>query len=235
VVEEFLASLFEGVEGIVELLEEGGRDLTAESGEVGEGGDFSLVVDLKAEEILVQKLHRFGEIYTEERGVVKGKGPRIVIDPIDGSFNFKNGIPYFGLSVFWEEGVSFVTNLSNGDYFLRVRGRRERGNLYRPTRNWFPSRREVVIFEKAYENPEICRRLTENRVKFRSPGALSLSLCYGEEYRGVLFLGQIREFDIAGPYYYNQHLNWYLNREEGILVMSPEREELERLLKIVKG
>jgi myo-inositol-1(or 4)-monophosphatase len=233
--EEFTTQLFKGVEEIVELIQSGGGELGEESGEVGAGGDKSLLIDLKAEEILISRLGRFGTIVSEERGVVEGSGGKIVIDPIDGSYNFKNGVPYYGLSVYWEGGVGLVVNLSNGDFFLREKEKKSRGNLFHPNKKWIKGKGEVVIFEKAYENLELCKKLQKHRVKFRSPGALSLSLAYGEEYRGVIFRGKIREFDIAGPKFYNRELNWYISPEEELIVMAPDPAEFQTLLQIVKG
>lgn len=75
----------------------------------GEGGDMSLVLDRRCEDIVFEEL---GEIaggtpliaVSEERGEVElgGGGPdalRVVIDPIDGSLNVRRTIPSHSLSI----------------------------------------------------------------------------------------------------------------------------------------
>jgi len=68
----------------------------------GEGGDKSLNMDLVAESIFVKYLSSFGNIYSEESGLIKTKNYEnhtIVIDPLDGSDNFLSNLPYYGTSV----------------------------------------------------------------------------------------------------------------------------------------
>jgi myo-inositol-1(or 4)-monophosphatase len=200
---------------------------------IGYGGDRSLNIDLIAEKIFIKKLSEFGNILSEEAGFVdNGKDKKIVIDPIDGSYNVSNHIPYFGTSVYFEDTASVVVNLSNGDYFTKdENGNKEFKNLFRKT---FKSnfRHDVVIFEKAYKNPDIVEKLHKHGLKFRAPGALSLSLCYGEAAKAVIYKGEIREFDIAAARYYNSDCHWHI--EDDLIVMSPKKEDLEEVLSIIK-
>ncbi len=65
------------------------------SNTIGFGGDNSLNIDLFAENIFIEFLSYFGNIYSEERGFVDfNKDYTIVIDPIDGSNNFYSNLPY---------------------------------------------------------------------------------------------------------------------------------------------
>jgi len=199
---------------------------------IGYGGDRSLNIDLIAEKILIKKLSEFGNIYSEEAGFIdNGKDKKIVIDPIDGSYNVSNNIPYFGTSIYFEDTASVVVNLSNGDYFIRDENGKKFDNLFRkPFNTTF--RHDVVIFEKAYQNPDIVEKLHKHNLKFRAPGALSLSLCYGESSKAVIYKGEIREFDIAAAKYYNNDCFWHF--EDNLIVMSPRKQDLEEVVSIIK-
>ena len=200
---------------------------------IGYGGDRSLNIDLIAEKIYIEKLKEFGNIYSEEAGFIdNGKDKKIVIDPIDGSYNVSNHIPYFGTSLYFEDTASVVVNLSNGDYFTREGDKKEFNNLFRkPFVSSF--RRDVIIFEKAYQNPDIVEKLNKAGLKFRAPGALSLSLCYGEHAKAVIYKGEIREFDIAAARFYNKECFWHI--EDDLLVMSPDEKDLKEVLEVIKA
>ena len=71
-------------------------------------GDFVTSADKRTEKILIeelQKAHPEYGIITEETGIINksNKKNRWIIDPIDGTFNFMNGIPQFAISVGYEE------------------------------------------------------------------------------------------------------------------------------------
>ena len=71
-------------------------------------GDFVTSADKRTEKILVeelQKAHPEYGIVTEEAGIINKSNNknRWIIDPIDGTFNFMNGIPQFAISVGYEE------------------------------------------------------------------------------------------------------------------------------------
>ena len=95
------------------------RDNLFEEKGIGFGGDRSLNVDLIAEEIFIKALSDYGNILSEESGFIdNNKEKTIIIDPIDGSYNISNHIPYFGCSIYLENEASVIVNLSNGDYFV---------------------------------------------------------------------------------------------------------------------
>ena len=71
-------------------------------------GDFVTSADKRTEEILInelQKAHPEYGIVTEETGIINKSNTknRWIIDPIDGTFNFMNGIPQFAISIGYEE------------------------------------------------------------------------------------------------------------------------------------
>ena len=71
-------------------------------------GDFVTSADKRTEKIIIeelQKAHPNYGIITEESGIINKSNVnnRWVIDPIDGTLNFLNGIPQFAISVGYEE------------------------------------------------------------------------------------------------------------------------------------
>ena len=71
-------------------------------------GDFVTSADKRTERILIdelQKAHPEYGIITEETGVINKSNfkNRWIIDPIDGTMNFLNGIPQFAISIGYEE------------------------------------------------------------------------------------------------------------------------------------
>ena len=199
---------------------------------IGYGGDRSLNIDLIAEKIFIKALSDYGNIFSEETGFIdNGKDKKIIIDPIDGSYNISNNLPYFGCSVYLENEAAIVVNLSNGDYFIKDKNGKKFDNLFRkPFKSSY--RHDVILFEKAYQNPDIVQKLCNHNLKFRAPGALSLSLCYGENAKAVIYKGEIREFDIAAAKFYNEDCYWYF--EDDLIVMSPKKKNLDKIVKIIK-
>jgi len=71
-------------------------------------GDFVSSADKRTEKIIIdelQKAHPDYGIVTEESGFINksNKKNRWIIDPIDGTTNFLNGIPQFAISIGYEE------------------------------------------------------------------------------------------------------------------------------------
>ena len=71
-------------------------------------GDFVSSADKRTEKIIIdelQKAHPEYGIITEETGIINKSNikNRWIIDPIDGTMNFLNGVPQFAISVGYEE------------------------------------------------------------------------------------------------------------------------------------
>src|SRR6201990_396312 len=87
-----------------------------ETGERGEGGDLTLVIDAAAEDAVfseLERLHRDGARFTavsEDRENVASADPDVlvVIDPIDGSMNAKRGLTHHALSVAVADGPTMA-------------------------------------------------------------------------------------------------------------------------------
>ena len=99
------------LEDLVSIAREAGDALAKDFGKkelsevvgVGYSGDETVLADRMAEEINLERLREIGnmEVLSEEAGrVVFGKPEyRVVLDPLDGSSNYKRGVPLFAVSI----------------------------------------------------------------------------------------------------------------------------------------
>jgi myo-inositol-1(or 4)-monophosphatase len=113
------------------------RQRAVETGDRGEGGDRTLVIDEGAEQAVFAQLdalhgagHRFTAV-SEERGEVAygDSGIRVVIDPIDGSLNAKRLLPHYALSIAVADGptmadvaFAYVFDFGAGEEWTATRG-----------------------------------------------------------------------------------------------------------------
>ena len=77
-------------------------------------GDFVTASDKRVEKIIIGELEKSEYSFlTEETGLIEGKykEKRWIIDPIDGTFNFLNGLPHFAISVAYEENGEIVSGI----------------------------------------------------------------------------------------------------------------------------
>lgn len=219
----------------------GSKDMSLfDSFDKGHGGDISSGIDLRAEEVFFTHLHSFGSLFSEESGWMSPSGSHnIILDPIDGSDNFASSFPYYGVSVALEvNGVTteaVVCNLANGDLFVRTIEDYYRTSMDAPEIKILINnnpKSKIGLFEKAPEHPLLGEKLMQNKLKYRSPGALALSLAYAPYVKYVLFLGTMRSFDIQAGLYLSQHL--YGFQDERYILLSSDKEVFERIRLIVE-
>ena len=79
-------------------------------------GDFVSSADKRTEKIIIEELLKVNPDYgilSEEAGKIndKNKNNRWIIDPIDGTSNFLNGIPQFSISVGYEENGEIICGI----------------------------------------------------------------------------------------------------------------------------
>ena len=77
-------------------------------------GDFVTASDKRVEKVLIGELEKSEYSFlTEETGLIEGKykDKRWVIDPIDGTFNFLNGLPHFAISLAYEENGEIMSGI----------------------------------------------------------------------------------------------------------------------------
>jgi len=203
----------------------------------GAGGDRSSKIDLVAEEIFIQHLSSYGEIHSEESGVSGAGEMKIILDPIDGSDNLLSRFPYFGSSVaFIKDGktlLSFIVNLANGDFFIKYDGLYKKGSLLHEGLKdvRINHHAKVGVFEKAYANPHIVSGLKELGLKFRSPGAVALSLSYARYLKFVLFVGELRSYDVIAGLHQCEGLHLY--QASDLIIVAKEREIFDNIKKVV--
>lgn len=100
----------------------------------GASGDTTHPIDKLAEDIVYEELVKLGEpvtLVSEECGIreLRGGGPRLLVDPIDGSRNAVSGIPLYSTSIALVDGdavgqtiIGYVINLVSRDEFWAIKG-----------------------------------------------------------------------------------------------------------------
>ena len=204
---------------------------------LGAGGDMSSVIDLNAEKVFVKYLSSFGKIISEESGEVGNGEAKIVLDPIDGSDNLASGFPYFGSSIALVEDdvtkVGIICNFANDDIFIKTKEKFESAKLESLNFEIVSKKSisKIGLFEKARVNHELINKLTQNMLKFRSPGAVAVSLAYAHSVRFVIFGAKARAFDVQAGLFMCSDLHVY--RDDKILFVSHDKEVFDQLSSIL--
>lgn len=213
------------------------------TGIIGAGGDNSSVIDLKAEAIFVKHLLPFGDILSEESGLIisnstsKIQHSEFVIDPLDGSDNFMSRLPYFGSSVSYEINgevtLAVIANFCNGECIV-YDGKDK--TVYDLATNkeilLLESKNpKIGVFERAYKFPKICEILTNLDIKYRSPGAVALTLANAHNYQFVLFGGKMREYDLKAGFFMTKDLYRFENNK--FLLISKNFEIFTKLKEFI--
>lgn len=203
------------------------------TGKVGEGGDKISGIDIIAENIFIKHLLKHGDIYSEESGLIKSAEEEnilIIIDPLDGSDNFRSKLPYYGTSAALKYNdkviAAVVFNLVNGEVYIKSyydKMQIKSDGLDNPN---------LAVFERSYKSPEICKKLSDMGIKYRSPGAIAVTLANARSYKFVLFYGQMRIFDLEASLYICDDLNIYKNKH--FLLVAKDIEIFSRIKEIIK-
>jgi len=198
--------------------EVGGIEARTEYEGVGEGGDHTLVIDRRCEDVAfaeLERMHAEGHEFvavSEERGQVEfGDSPtaRVVIDPIDGSLNARRTIPPHALSVAVASGESmadtefgFVHDFGADEEFSAVRGQGARlgGTLLEAADP--PEKLEVVGVESASPDRigQVADSLEGEVYRLRVVGAIAIALVYtaAGRFDAMLTNRPCRSVDAAG-------------------------------------
>ena len=191
-----------------------------ETGDIGGGGDRTLVIDHLAEEHVFRELQLFhdaGERFTaisEERGRVDfgSEDVLVVVDPLDGSLNAKRGLPHHALSIAVADGPTmadvvfgYVYDLGTGEEWYARRGQ----GAYLddmplnppPERRWPDGRLELVALESTDPRWMARRAQTLERLthRMRAYGVMAVTLCQVAATRvdGAASLAPTRAVDVA--------------------------------------
>lgn len=204
---------------------------------IGAGGDVSIGMDIIAEDIFIRHLEKFGRIDSEECGIHGSGDYTITLDPLDGSDNFKSQFPYFGSSIALDKDenvqVGVITNLSNGTLFVKTKNSFQFTNLetikfHDVKTNPYAS---VGVFERAYGSKKYANKLKNSGYKYRSPGAVALSLAYTNQVQFFIYEGEMRSYDIMAGLFMCKEL--YQHKEKDLTLICGELNHFENLKKIL--
>jgi myo-inositol-1(or 4)-monophosphatase len=187
----------------------------------GAGGDQTIVLDQLAEAIVVRHLeqaYRSGfrfQLISEELGERDFGGPSLLlVDPLDGSFNAKMGLPYYAVVLaattdgdrLQHVMFGYVQNLVTGDEFHAVRGAGafRNGKPLEPVRVPFEGASIPLVQFDAPTGVEPRQRaapIFERAEKVRQLGSAALNLCHTAAGGVSLQVtpAPVRAFDLAGP------------------------------------
>ena len=186
----------------------------------GAGGDQTVYLDQLAEGIVVRHLeqaYRSGfrfSLISEELGERDfGGGPLVLVDPLDGSYNAKSGLPYYAVVLAATDGdklgdvsLGYVQNLVTGDEFYAGRA----GGAFRndkplvPTPPPFDGRSIPLVqldVPTGVEPRERALPILEHTEKIRQLGSAALNLCHTAAGGVSLQVtpAPVRAFDLAAP------------------------------------
>jgi myo-inositol-1(or 4)-monophosphatase len=220
---DWLGACQRAVQGLREVLVDHptSQERVIETGERGEGGDQTLVIDAAAEDAVfgeLERLHAEGARFTaisEERGYVDFGSTEalVVIDPIDGSMNAKRGLTHHALSIAVADGPTmadvvfgYVYDLGPGEEWCATRGRGAMLNgtplaTAPPERRKRDGRLELVAIESA--DPRWLAASSDALVRvtgrLRAIGSIAVSMCQVAATRvdGMATLWKCRAVDAA--------------------------------------
>jgi myo-inositol-1(or 4)-monophosphatase len=163
--------------------------------EIGAGGDRTMELDRAAEAVVLgvlDELARGGErfsILSEEAGRrdLGADYPLVLIDPVDGSFNAKQGIPLFAMMLALLDGPTVdntvagcVVNLVNGETWTAIRkqGAWHRGQALRVLPRTDAERLQLVGLEASPRALQAASSLLERSNKIRILGSMALGITH---------------------------------------------------------
>jgi myo-inositol-1(or 4)-monophosphatase len=197
------------------------RQRAVETGERGEGGDRTLVIDSAAEDAvfaLLDELHAGGYRFravSEERGEVDYGDPGVVVvvDPIDGSLNAKRDLPHHAISIAVADGPTmadvafgYVYDYGPGEEWVARRGEGAMldGDPLDPElgeRRNRAGKLEVIGLESADPRwiAEVADLLPEQAARVRALGSIAITLCQVAAARldGMFTIKRTRAVDAA--------------------------------------
>ncbi len=194
-------------------------------------------MDIIAEEIFIKHLGQFGRIDSEECGLCGEGDYKIILDPLDGSDNFKSQFPYFGTSVALEKDgdikVGMIANLANGTLFLKTKTsfqftKLESIKFYDLKPNSYAS---VGLFERAYASKKYAKKLKNSSYKYRSSGAVALSLAYTNQLQFFIYEGEMRSYDVAAGLFMCEGL--YQHKEKDLTLICNEINHFKKLKELL--
>jgi len=207
---------------------------------VGAGGDTTIELDRASEVVVFAELAALAEggekfsVLSEEAGRKDfgAEYPLVLVDPVDGSLNAKQGVPLFGLMLAVLDGptlddayVGFVMNLNTGEEWtaLRKQGASRQGKPLDVMRPSDRGRIELLGLESTPRALKVAQPLVERASKIRILGSMALSIAVTSAGGFDAFCAPIpvRVFDTAA--------SLLLLRETGGLATTLEGEPVGKL------
>ena len=160
---------------------------------VGAGGDTTIELDRAAEAVVFSELAALVErgekfsVLSEEAGPrdFGADFPLVLVDPVDGSLNAKQGVPLFGLMLAVLDGptledavAGLVLNLNTGEEWTAIRkqGARRGGKPFAPMQRSDRGRIELLGLESTPRSLKAAQPLVERAGKIRILGSMALSI-----------------------------------------------------------
>ena len=183
---------------------------------VGAGGDTTIELDRAAEAVVLGELAGLAErgetftVLSEEVGrrSYGADFPLVLVDPVDGSLNAKQGVPLFGLMLAVLNGprvsdtsAGLVLNLATGDDWtaIRAQGARHSGKPLTVMDRARAGRIELLGLESNPRNLKLAKALVERAAKIRVLGSMAISIALTSAGGFDVFCAPspVRVFDMA--------------------------------------
>jgi myo-inositol-1(or 4)-monophosphatase len=162
---------------------------------IGAGGDRTMELDRAAEADVFAELDALaarGEkfsVLSEEAGrrSFGADYPLVLVDPVDGSLNAKQGVPFFGVMLALVDGPTIadtvagcVVNLINGDAWTAIRkqGARRGGKPIEVLRRTEGKPLELIGLESTPSALAVARGLIQRSGKIRILGSMALAIAH---------------------------------------------------------
>jgi myo-inositol-1(or 4)-monophosphatase len=181
----------------------------------GAGGDRTHPIDKMAEDIIIEEAEGLNEpltIISEEFGFkeINGGGPKLLIDPVDGSRNAISGVPLFSTSIALVDGatvgetaIGYILNLASSDEYWAIKGGGSflNGKMVRTQED---DSLKVIAYEAQtlkVDIPKIAPLLSlYNRARCFGSTALDLALLAQGALSTLIIPYPSRSFDFAAGY-----------------------------------
>jgi myo-inositol-1(or 4)-monophosphatase len=172
-----------------------GTDAGRKPLEMGAGGDRTMELDRVAESIVLDELRTLADrgerfsVLSEEVGLRSFGAPHplVVVDPVDGSLNAKQGIPFFNVMLALLEGPTIgstvagsVVNIANGERWTAIKGEgtSHDGEPLRALPGAHDGRIDLLGLESSTRSLKAAAPLLERANKVRILGSMALSMAH---------------------------------------------------------
>ena len=162
---------------------------------MGAGGDRTMELDRAAEDVALKELQAIADrgerfsVLSEEVGLRSFGAPHplVVVDPVDGSLNAKQGIPFYNVMFALLDGptagdatVGCVINLISGERWTAIKGQgvKRNGKPLEVIPRVRKDRIELLGLESSTRSLAAAQRLFERSGKVRILGSMALSMAH---------------------------------------------------------